>query len=648
MIGWKAKYGYFPKSTPSNISELVVTDDSFYTIATEYNGFTPTYGKDATWNNNSLTTPYTSVGDAQTALANIFGDDFYTLYNYPWISGSSSTNGDYSAAAQLVPSSIKAVPNMLAMLKAGNSPSPGVGAVYIPSLKRVIFNGILIYSVLEDGSLLRLNELSPSLGHPPRFQNFLYRNGSDEFIVGANVILTAYDGTRESLINGPYCLVQWYVTGWTGLTERKAAILVNYFSNDSYTKAWFSALFNEFTQPDIDIPDNPYEPGGESGEGGGGGTFDDNSDPIPIPTIPTLSSSNTGFTRIYNPTLAQVQDLARYLWTDESVIQTIWNHIKQFFENPMDAIIGFNLVPVPVPDGGTQNFALMYIDTGVPMTVAASQFVDVDCGSLTIEPYYGSALDYSPYTKIACFLPFIGTVSLNVDEVMGRTLAVKYRVDICSGSCVAYITVDGNAIYQFSGHCAISIPLSQADFSSYVNAAISVAKLAGAAMLGAAGGGAAAAASEAAQTTSETTTITNTARNPSTGRQITTGTQVITSERTESTPVTKASFAGLTPQNVSNTVGEIMNAKPHIEHSGSFSGNSGYLGVRRPFVIIERPNMCMPANYQTLNGFPAMITMSLGSCKGYTRVQQVQLTGLHATNPEQAEILQLLKSGVIL
>lgn len=402
-------------------------------------------------------------------------------------------------------------------------------------------------------------------------------------------------------------------------------------------------------------PPGPYDPGGPSGPGDlPPGTFDDDSDPIPDSPLPTLSAANTGFTRIYNPSLSQVQALARYLWTDPDVIQTIWNHIKQFFEDPMEAIIGFNLVPVPVPNGGTESFALMYIDTGVQMTVAANQFVDLDCGTLEVKRYYGSALDQSPYTKVSCFLPYIGTVNLNTDEVMGTTLQVKYRVDIVSGSCVAKIFVDGNCLYQYSGHCAITIPISSADFSSYVSAAISVGKLAAAAITAGAGASMAAGVAEVSQQTNQvvtTTQVTNTARNPATGRQITTGTT--TTVQTRESPAdqssTQASFSGLSPQNVANTVGAIMSSKPHIEHSGSFSGNSGYLGVRRPFLIIERPNMCMPANYQELNGFPAMITMELSTCEGFTRVQQVQLTGMgRATNPEQAEILELLKSGVIL
>lgn len=422
-------------------------------------------------------------------------------------------------------------------------------------------------------------------------------------------------------------------------------------------------LGTEPNPPDINPdspPDNPYQPDGpdgpgvpDSGEGGGDGNFDDKSDPIPDSSLPTLSSSNTGFTRIYNPTLSQVRDLAQYLWTDESVIQTIWNHIKQYFEDPMQAIIGFNLVPCRVPDGGTTTFKLMYIDTGVSMTAAASQFVDVDCGTLMVEKYYGSALDYSPYTKISCFLPYIGTVQLNTDEVMDSTLHVKYRIDICSGSCVAKILVNETVLYQYSGHCAIPIPFAAADFSSYVSAAISVAKLAVGAAAGGAMGAMTAADTNPSQQTNQvvtTTQVTDTARNPITGRQITTGTRTITETRESPADQssTMASFSGLTPSNIANTVGQIMGSKPHVEHSGSFSGNTGYLGVRRPFLIIERPNMCMPAQYQQFNGFPSMITETFSNLKGFTKVQQVQLTGMTATNPEQAEILEFLKSGVII
>lgn len=401
--------------------------------------------------------------------------------------------------------------------------------------------------------------------------------------------------------------------------------------------------------PEDKDPD-PMEPGGESGEGDEPpGTFDDTSDPIPDSPLPTLSMAATGFTRIFNPSLSQVQQLARYMWTDESFFQTAWNKIKQVFEDPMDALIAFNIVPVQVPNGSPIDFTIMYIPTGVMLSPALTQFVDVDCGSYELKGYYGSALDYSPYTKVHCYLPYIGMVSLDTDEVMNNTISVKYRVDIVSGECVAKILVDNNVLYQYTGHCSISVPFTSSDFSVYANALIGAATIVGGVAGGIAGGISSTIVGEASQQTSQiiqTTTTVHKTRNPSTGRQVIQDTWTDTVERPVSQ--TKASFNGLSPANISNTVGSVMGGKPIAQHSGSFNGNSGYLGIRYPYLIIEVPRQCLPSSYKEMNGYPSMITMNLGQCVGYTRVQQVQLTGLSATNPEQAEILELLKGGVIL
>lgn len=390
-------------------------------------------------------------------------------------------------------------------------------------------------------------------------------------------------------------------------------------------------------------PLDPYGKGGNSDENlGGDGTFDDSSDQIVDSTLPTISAANTGFTRIYNPSLAQVQALANYLWTDQTIIQTLWNHVKQFLENPMDAFIAFNLVPCAVPDGGTAEFKVMYIGTGVNMTSAASQFVDVDCGTLDIDEYYGSALDYAPNTKISVFLPFIGTVQLDTDDVMGKTIGVKYRIDIVSGGCVAKITVDGSIHYQYSGHCAVNIPFTSADYTGYISAMLQAAKV-GSTI-------ASAGASAAAATAEEGVAIPEMAAAGATAAEMMEASKAydrrIAASGAEG--ATQAAFNSLAPKNISNTVGVVMSSKPVVERSGSFSGNTGYLGIRRPFCIIERPRMCNPSDYGKYNGRPAMLTMSLGDCSGFTKVQQVQLTGIPATNPELDEIGAFLKGGVIL
>lgn len=658
MIAFKVDVGYY-NEVPNNISDIIWTDKGRPLTIPESK---VQIGGRVTvrWSSDKNQTIYNALSLAQEYI----GNDVDSLYAYPQGYGYEYYGeAALSAASFVFPSLLLGCPNLIDYLRDSGAIPTGVGGevrkynlvVHFTNLKKLYYGTypghieLVLCNVGEDGSLRVTGTGGSSISNFYNGVAYLH-----------NLILEKKytEDTDLSDINN-YYLGGFGCNGYNTNTKVSSGD-VDFLPRSQFSTGGYSTmlkfLFTKDTRPDIDLPENPYEPGGPSGPTDPDlppGTFDDESDPIPDSPLPTLSAANTGFTRIYNPTLSQVQALARYLWTDPDVIQTIWNHIKQFFEDPMEAIIGFNLVPVPVPDGGIENFALMYIDTGVQMTVAANQFVDLDCGTLELKRYYGSALDQSPYTKVSCYLPYIGTVNLNTDEVMGTILQVKYRVDIVSGSCVAKIFVDGNCLYQYSGHCAITIPISSADFSSYVSAAISVGKLAATAITAGAGVAMAAGVGEVAQQTNQvvtTTQITSTARNPATGRQITTGTT--TTVQTRESPAdqssTQASFSGLSPQNVANTVGAIMSSKPHIEHSGSFSGNSGYLGVRRPFVIIERPNMCMPANYQALNGFPAMITMELGTCKGFTRVQQVQLTGLHATNPEQAEILELLKSGVIL
>lgn len=628
MIGWYAKSGVCNQNPPTNISDITFLDEkSLFTFFTGYSQNILT--ESTAWRTGDSF----NIAEGQSALINAIGDDFYTIYCMPG-------KVDYINEGTIaIPSIFLPYENTVAYKQGTVS----FGCIYIPTLSIVVIqnlgtpsSGVAnsdFFSVSSDGNLTRLFAIT--VGVNAYNQGFIYFG------------LKQYNSFDDLLNIDNYLLLK-------GMTNDGSFKQVSFYILTDAVKNNIKSIFS--SEPDfigVVPPDDPYDPISPSGPGElPPGTFDDSSDPISMPSLPTISSANTGFTRIYNPNLSQVQALAQYLWTDETLLQTLWNHVKQYFENPMEAIIGFNLVPVQVPDGGVTEFKLMYIGTGVEMTAAASQFVDVDCGTLSIERYYASALDQAPYTKISCYLPYIGTVNLNTDEVMGTTLQVKYRVDICSGSCVAYILVDGNALYQYSGHCAIPIPISAADFTSYVSTAISIAKLASAALIGGSGAALAVGADDVQEQTNKIVTreTTKTIRNPETGRQITQSRErlVTTTEVPVNQSNTSASFAGITPANISNTVGQIMSSKPHIEHSGSFSGNSGYLGVRRPFVIIERPNICRPANYSALNGYPSMITLSLGECEGFTQVQQVQLTGIRCTNPELAEIYQLLKVGVIL
>ena len=403
----------------------------------------------------------------------------------------------------------------------------------------------------------------------------------------------------------------------------------------------------------VPVDEDPYEGGGTSKPGRGNGTFDNTSDQIDDSTTPIFSFAGSGFCRIYNPNLSQLQNLANYLWTDTNFLQTIVNHAKQLLEDPIEAIISLAMLPVAVPQGTSENVKVLFINTGVSMPPATTQYVEVDCGTYNLEEYYGSALDYNPYTQVDLFLPFIGQVSLNTDEVMGHTIGVKYRVDIVSGLCVAKVFVDNDCMYQFSGNCAIFMPLNSADFSSYLSAAMTAATALVSAGAGVAAGSAAAGAEAVAEPAVQTG-----------GNLLGVGESLVTPQMAaeyqannfilgrvsgghswgETPP---ASLGEMERKFISNTALAVLGAKISFEHASHLAGNSGILGVRRPYLIINRPDMCNPEKYGKYNGRPCMMYLYLGNLTGYTEIQEIQLTGFSATNPELAEISKMLKGGVI-
>ena len=217
--------------------------------------------------------------------------------------------------------------------------------------------------------------------------------------------------------------------------------------------------------------DDPYGDDGYSEGAGGNGNLDGTGDDIDIPGLPTLSATDTGFITLFNPSLTQLKNLASYMWTGLFDVDTL----RKLFADPMDCILGLSLVPVAVPNGGTREVSVGNISTGISMTIAARQFVEVDCGSINVNEYWGAYLDYEPYTKAEIYLPYIGTHPIAIDDIMGKTVKVVYHVDIMSGSCTAYVKCGGSVLYSFIGQCSLSIPVTGNDWTNVINGALNIA-----------------------------------------------------------------------------------------------------------------------------------------------------------------------------
>lgn len=342
--------------------------------------------------------------------------------------------------------------------------------------------------------------------------------------------------------------------------------------------------------------DNPYEINPSTVGGGYGTGTIRTSDPIPDPEAPEIDAITTGLLTIFKPSISQVQALGDYLWSNAFDVNTL----KKLFSDPMEAIIGLSIIPINPPAAGSKSVKIGDVDTGISMPYIGRQFVEKDLGSVTIDPYIGSFMDYSPYTKIDIYLPYVGFRSLDPSDVMGTTLSIKYIIDVVTGGCNAVINVSGKgAIYQFNGSCIANVPLSAINYSGAIQNAVSA---------------------------------------------LSSGVMTVAGIASGQAPIAGMGIAGLAA-NAANTA---VNTKEHIQRSGSMGGAAGLCSVQFPYVVIERPRISAPDNYNGFVGNTLNVTMTLADCHGLTLVDQIHLDNVICTEGERDELLRLLKEGVIL
>lgn len=309
----------------------------------------------------------------------------------------------------------------------------------------------------------------------------------------------------------------------------------------------------------------------------------------PTPVAPTGSAS--ALWSVYHPSQAQVDSFGAWLWSSNIITQ-----IQQVLQNPMDGIITLHKVFATPIDSGTGTIVVGRLDSQVPTATVTEQYVEVDCGSVDCSEYFGTVFDYEPYTSIHLYLPFIGIVPLNVSDVMRSRITIKYGVDVFTGACLAMveITRDGNTVnmYQYSGVASVEYPLTGAVHSGLLSGLFGVASgIAGIAMA--------------------------------------------------STGVGLAAGATAIGAGVANM------SKSQNAHASSFSGNSGAMGIKIPYLIIERPQVKTADTFPQLIGYPTNYSTKLGNCSNNVVVKHVHVEGINATKTELEQIEALLHSGVL-
>ena len=354
---------------------------------------------------------------------------------------------------------------------------------------------------------------------------------------------------------------------------------------------------------------NPSFEDFNSTTGGGDGDYmDDSSDTIYLPDLTKLNANsinNTRFFTCYKLTTEQLTKLSQELWSS-NFIDIISNSVLK----PTDFIVSMNMIPIDVMTTPKMIKAGQWLLNGAIGGVVSGQFFRVDCGSIEIKKKWGGALDY--LTKIALFLPFIGEIQLSPDDVMGSEISVIYTVDVMTGSCLASVKIVRDnldaILYQYNGNCSATYPIVSQDYSALMSGVLQL----------------------GIHTVADySKSLPQLKRNKS-NQWVIDNTKISRNENL-----------------VSGATSCLFDISPNVQRVGNMSSTVGFMGIKKPFIILSRPIQSLAENYNTYRGFVSNITMTLGDCTGYTEVEEIHLENISATENEISEIENLLKTGVI-
>lgn len=354
--------------------------------------------------------------------------------------------------------------------------------------------------------------------------------------------------------------------------------------------------YEEYTEYDDGNGSNPGQ-GQNDDNVGGDGNHDNSSDTTDSSDYYNEDSDSPFEPQVHDPTwtggtslytlfkmnFSQVGDLIDYLCS------TTWQSAvtNLGLGNVFGAIAKCITVPFDVSSSKDRwgSMKILGIDTHLATGGIVSHLQTIDCGTITIDRYFGDFKDYSPYSKCFIYLPYIGVNEISINQVQGKALHLVYGVDLLDGSCVARLSADNKQLYSFSGNMATEYPIVGKTPSSPLAAATN--------MLG-----------------------------NITGSDMLVGTVGLLG-------------SVLTGQNSSSS----------FQTVGGVAGNWGNVGVLTPFVYLERPVQSIPNGYDSCFGWTCNKYLPLNALTGYTEVDESIHLSTTATDEEKEMLKEILTTG---
>lgn len=388
---------------------------------------------------------------------------------------------------------------------------------------------------------------------------------------------------------------------------------------------WYKRTLATVDTGDKYNPDNPLPGDKDPNNKGGQPDGIPTTPPVTIPTLDTGAMTAAGSLRVYKMTSTMIKDFFDYLHANDP-----GTSIVKWFQNPSQSVISLHYLPYELDIESTaETIKVLGSNTGVS-AFPAKERQTIHFGYSDFPRLSDNYLAYAPYTKVQIYLPGIGIRELNTDDIVNKRVWVVYHCDNVTGQFIAFVAVgtknqteaQASVKYTFNGQVAAAWPISQTNWGNTYIAGATLAAGALAAGVAAAGasGAAAAGSGEAAA-----------------GAAAAGG---------EAEAAAGMSAGGAIGKNIGTSITSL--AKPTISRSGTVSGVTSLMGIKKPYFIIETPHQLSYEGFASVKGYPYGQAAKLGNMKGYTLVESIHITGITATISELNEIEALLKSGVIL
>lgn len=354
----------------------------------------------------------------------------------------------------------------------------------------------------------------------------------------------------------------------------------------------------------VNVSSSSEDYGDESENGGYGQSgekpdYDHHSDIISVPQDPQVSTGTVGFMNVYKVSSGALSGLGQYLFPqfDPSTLTDIVAVLRAIagifaYQDSIQYVVDLHAVPCSPTLGSNKYIKLGALETDISQPTCASDYVNVDCGSVSIPERFQNFLDFVGVT-CKVFIPFVGFVDIAPEYWVGGTIGLKYKFNIIDGSFMAFLVstsgkseLSNTVIGQFAGNACLHLPVVAASYGAIIS--------------GIAKGSA-----------------------------------------------TMASAAAT--ENIGDVVSGALTAcnfQPKMSQSNDYNGSSAYLGGRRPYLLIEYTVQSFSSKYNIENGLPLNVACDLGSVSGFTVVENPHLS-LTCDADEKEEIESLLKSGVI-